>query len=185
MLVGENIILRPERKSDVEYFVEWYNDFEVMQYLDMYLPMTEREWTKLIEEFSIDRAGIEALFVIEMIDGDSFRPIGTVGLHNINSVDSNAMFGIDIGEKDCWSKGYGTEAGQLIIRYGFEQLNLHRIRSEVFSFNERSIRLHNRLGFAREGCRQESVYVNGKYHNEIYFGLLREEWAERKLPVNG
>jgi RimJ/RimL family protein N-acetyltransferase len=127
VLIGENIRLRPERKSDVDYFVEWYNDFEVMQYLDMYLPATEIEWAKLIEEFSIERAGRETLFVIEVIDGDFFKPIGTVGLHNINSVNSNAMFGIDIGEKDCWNKGYGTKAGQLIIRYGFEQLGLHRI----------------------------------------------------------
>lgn len=175
-MIGEKVRLRPVRKSDVGYFVEWYNDFEVMQYLDMYLPMTEIQWAKALEEFSIKRAGRETLFVIETIDGDSFKSIGTVGLHNINSVDSNAMFGIDIGEKDCWSKGYGTEAGQLIIRYGFEQLGLHRIRSEVFSFNERSIRLHNRLGFTREGCLREAVYVNGKYHDEIYFGLIRKEW---------
>lgn len=178
MLIGENVRLRPIRKSDAGYFVEWYNDFDVIQYVGMYLPVTELEWVKAIEEFSIKRAGRETLFVIETIDGDSFKPIGTVGLHNINSVDRNAMFGIDIGEKDCWSKGYGTEAGQLVIRYGFEQLGLHRIRSEVFSFNERSIRLHKRLGFTREGCRREAVYVNGKYHDEIYFGMLRKEWLE-------
>ena len=178
MIIGEDVRLRPVQKSDTGYFVEWYNDFDVMQYVGMYLPVTEIGWAKLIEEFSITRAETEALFVIEIINSDSFKPIGTVGLHNIKSFISNAMFGIDIGEKDRWSKGYGTEAGQLIIRYGFEQLGLHRIGSFVYSFNDRSIRLHDRLGFTREGCRREAVYVNGKYHDEVLFGLLRRYWLE-------
>jgi len=101
-------------------------------------------------------------------------------LHNINSKDHNATVGISIGDKKFWSKGYGAEAEELIIRYGFEQLNLHRISSSAWSFNERSIRMHLKLGFKEEGWRCEVVFKNGNYNDEVVFGLLREELKKLK-----
>jgi len=177
MLKGKGILLRPVRRSDISYFLKWFNDPEVIQYLSMYLPMTEMAEEKYIEELGTTRAETVAPFVIEIIEGDSAKPIGTIGLNRINNKDHNAMFGIAIGEKDYWSKGYGTEATLLLIDYGFEQLNLHRISSFAFSFNERSIRLHKRVGFKEEGRQREAVFKNGKYHDHVVFGILREEWS--------
>lgn len=180
MLKGKGIILRPVRRSDISYFLKWFNDPEVIQYLGMYLPMTEMAEEKYIEELGTTRARTDAPFVIEVIEGDSTKPIGTIGLHRINNKDHNAMFGIAIGEKDCWSKGYGTEATRILIDYGFEQLNLHRISSSAFAFNERSIRLHKRVGFREEGRQREAVFNNGKFHDLVLLGLLREEWSEHR-----
>ena len=67
----------------------------------------------------------------------------------------------------------------MIIKYGFEQLNLHRISSGAFSFNERSIKMHLKLGFKEEGRHREVVFKNGAYHDEVMFGLLRDEWQKR------
>lgn len=177
MLKGNGILLRPFRRSDISYFLKWFNDPEVIQYLNMYLPMTEMAEEKYIEELGTTRATTDAPFVIELIEGDSTKPIGTIGLHRINNKDHNAIFGIAIGEKDCWNKGYGTEATRLLIDYGFEQLNLHRITSAAFDFNERSIRLHKRAGFKEEGRQREGSFKNGKFHDYVLFGLLREEWS--------
>src|SRR4030042_2851467 len=121
MLKGEKVILRPVKRTDIEYFLKWFNDPEVTQYLSMYLPMTEMAEEKYIEELGTTRAGTQVLFVIEAIDGKNNTPVGNVTLSNIHPKDHHAMFGIAIGEKDCWSKGYGTEAARLIIKYGFEQ----------------------------------------------------------------
>ncbi len=117
------------------------------------------------------------MFVIESIEGNGGKPIGTTGLGNVSLKDHNAMFGIAIGEKDYWSRGYGTEACRLLVRYGFEQLNLHRINSGVISFNERSARMHRRVGFKEEGRQREGMFRNGQFHDLIYFGLLRSEWT--------
>ena len=73
------------------------------------------------------------------MNGDVNTPIGNIGLHAISPKDHNDLFGIVIGEKDYWSKGYGTEATRLVLDYGFRQLNLHRVWSAAFAFNERSI----------------------------------------------
>jgi RimJ/RimL family protein N-acetyltransferase len=176
MLKGKSVFLRPVKRSDISYFLKWFNDSEVIQYLTLYLPMTEMSEEKYIEELGTTRAKSDALFVIEAIKGDSTKPIGNCGLHGINSKDHNATFGIVIGEKDYWSKSYGTEATRLLINYGFQQLNLHRISSFAVAFNERSIKLHKKVGFWEEGRLRQAFFKNGQYHDLVLFGILREEW---------
>lgn len=180
MLKGKLVTLRPVQRSDITYFLKWFNDPEVIQYLGLYLPMTEMSEEKFIEDLGGAWAQTSAMFVIEAIENSGDKPIGTTGLHSISAKDHNATFGIAIGEKDYWSKGYGTEAARLIIRYGFEQLNLHRISSGAFVFNERSIRMHKIVGFADEGRQRQAMYKNGAFHDHVLFGLLREEWIKMK-----
>ena len=146
----------------------------------MYLPLTEMAEQKFIEELGTTRAATDAFFVIEVEDAEKTKAIGIISLNGINAKDHNATFGIAIGDKKYWSKGYGTEAAGLIIKYGFEQLNLHRINSGALSFNDRSIRMHLKLGFREEGRRREIIFRNGAYCDEVMFGLLREEWKKQK-----
>jgi RimJ/RimL family protein N-acetyltransferase len=150
----------------------------------MYLPMTEMAEEKYIEELGGGLAKTETTFVIEAVDGETAKPIGTIGLHGILTKDHSASFGIAIGEKDYWNKGCGTEAARLLIKYGFEQLNLHRIYSSAHAFNERSLRLHRRVGFKEEGRRREARFKNGVYCDEVEFGLLRDEWNHGSTVVN-
>lgn len=176
MLRGKSVLLRPFRRSDISYFLKWFNDPEIVQYLEMYLPMTEMSEEKFIEELGTTRARSDVLLVIEVIEGDSTKPIGNCGLHQINPKDHNAIFGVIIGEKNYWSKGFGVEAARLLINYGFQQLNLHRISSSAIAFNERSIRLHKKLGFREEGRLRQAMFKKGQYHDRVEFGILREEW---------
>ena len=178
MLEGRKVLLRPVKKSDVSLLVKWFNDPEVTQYLRMYLPMTEIGEERWIEDLSTKRVGADVVFMIEVIveGGKNPVPIGTCELHNIRSKDQDAEFGIAIGEKDCQEKGYGTEAATLLIEYGFNQLNLHRIHSGAVEFNKRSRKLHKKLGFRQEGRFRKEMFRNGRYWDHILFGLLKEEW---------
>jgi len=172
MLKGKKVMLRPIKRDDLANFLKWFNDPEVTQYLLLYLPMTEMAEEKWIEEGA--KSGVH--LVIEAIENDTTKPIGTIALNNLNQRNLTAEFGIAIGEKDYWSNGYGTEATQLLLKYGFDQLNLHRISSSAKAFNERSLRLHKKVGFRQEGLLRQSEFVNGHYHDKVMFGLLREEW---------
>ncbi|HXZ29959.1 MAG TPA: GNAT family protein, partial [Dehalococcoidia bacterium] len=129
-----------------------------------------------IEELGTTRVKSDVRFIIEAMEGALTKPIGSCGLHEINAKDHNANFGIVIGERDYWNKGYGTEATRLVLDYGFQELNLHRISSAAFAFNERSIRLHKKVGFREEGRLRQAMFKNGQYHDEVQFGILREEW---------
>lgn len=180
MLKGEKVLLRPVRKTDLENFLKWFNDPEVAQYLAIYLPMTDIGEEKWIEGLSTLQAGKEIVFVIEACGDDSFVPIGNCGLHRINWKDRDAEAGMAIGEKDYWGKGYGTEALELLLEYGFDQLNLHRVSTGAYEFNERSIRTQQKAGFQIEGRIRLSVFKNGRYWDKVLLGILREEWLKKK-----
>ncbi|MBN2238896.1 MAG: GNAT family N-acetyltransferase [Dehalococcoidales bacterium] len=184
MLQGEKVVLRPLRRTDLPYILKWFNDSDVIQYLSMYLPLTEMEEEEFFREAGTEENS-DVQFQIDAIDNGTAVPIGGIGLDNRNIKDRNAEFGIVIGEKGYWSQGYGTEAAELIIRYGFEQLDLHRIHSWAFVFNERSLRMHRRLGFTEEGILREASFKNGRYYDHVVFGLLREEWQKIDNELQG
>ena len=106
--------------------------------------------------------------------------IGNIGLHEIDYKDGKATLGIMIGEKGCWDQGYGTDAVRALLRFAFQELNLHRVSLEVFDFNERAIRCYEKCGFRKEGVLRESVFRSGRYQNEILMSILRQEFEGDK-----
>jgi RimJ/RimL family protein N-acetyltransferase len=67
---------------------------------------------------------------------------------------------------------------QTLLRYGFQQLNLHRIYLRVFSENQRAVHLYEKLGFQQEGRWRQAEFRSGRYHDILWMGLLRDEWTE-------
>ena len=183
MLKGKKVLLRPIKRADISLFLKWFNDPEVTQYLERHLPLTEMEEEKWIEEHATTRAGSDVGFVIETINNEIPQAIGIIGLTQLKLKDRQGTFGIILGEKDHWGQGYGTEATRLIIRYSFEQMNLHRIASQVFAFNERSLKLHKKVGFFEEGVRRQAAFKNGQYWDTIEFGLLMDELKPSSLDL--
>ncbi len=176
-LKSKNVVLRVVEKKDIPLLLLWFNDPEVIQYLQFYLPLMELQEEKWLEQKSFSENDVVFLIEAIMEDG-SLKPIGTCGLHEIEWKNRKATAGIAIGEKDFWSKGYGTEAARLIIEYAFNQLNLHRLGTSVYDFNERSIGMQKKVGFQVEGRRRQAIFKNGRYVDEIVLGILREEWKK-------
>jgi len=177
MLKGKLVTLRPVRRSDKQFFLKWCNDPEVIQFDTDYVPLTEMEQEKWWTEPS-SSDGSNVHFMMEAVVQDGAKPVGFLGLHYIDHKDRHASAGIIIGEKDYWSRGYGAEAAGLLLRYGFEELNLHRIYAGIWSFNARSLGLCLKMGFREEGRRREAVFKNGVYCDEVMFGLLRSDWEK-------
>jgi len=78
-------------------------------------------------------------------------------------------------------KGYASEAIRLVLRYFFEELRYHKATVQVYAFNEASIRLHQKLGFQEEGRSRDMIYTQGRYVDELTFGLTFDEWASAPL----
>jgi RimJ/RimL family protein N-acetyltransferase len=73
-------------------------------------------------------------------------------------------------------KGTGRNLGTTALTYAFTQLELHKLCGQVIAFNKRSIDFHKALGFAEEGRMQEQHFDGKKFHDVVYFGLLRDMW---------
>ena len=171
-LIGEQIYLRSLAEDDLDRCMRWINDPEILSTLGRRFPMSqtlEREWItsqyKSEKDFSL---------AIALKDGDLH--IGNCGLHQIDYQNRNAEFGIMIGEKEHWGHGYALEAAKLILQYGFDELNLHRISLEVYSHNERAQRAYEKAGFVHEGTMRESYFRNGTYHDTLVMAVLKSDW---------
>src|SRR5262249_47639304 len=110
--------------------------------------------------------------------------VGVTGLHQTDLRNRHASFGIVIGEKEAWGRGYGTEATALLVRHAFETLNLNRVWLHVFEDNERGIRAYEKVGFQKEGRLRQDTFREGRYWDTFVMGILREEWqaSRRQAP---
>jgi RimJ/RimL family protein N-acetyltransferase len=109
---------------------------------------------------------------------DGNRLIGFVGLFEIQWHHGDCWVGIGIGEKEDWGRGYGTEAMCLILRFAFEELNLHRVTLGVFGYNPRAIRSYEKAGYQLEGTERQVLHRDGQRADMYIMGILREEWEK-------
>jgi len=165
--------LRAIERTDLTTFVRWFNDPDVIQHLTLHLPMSLAEEERWFEQQLTDKS--KHIFAIETEDG---AHIGNVGLHDLNWKDRNAELGIAIGEKEYWGRGYGTDAVLTMLRFAFEELNLHRVSLTVYDHNERARCCYEKCGLRHEGRNREARFSGGKYHDELRMSILRSEFDE-------
>ena len=176
MLEGELVTLRALEPDDLERCHRWMNDSEVTRFLEggrYPLSMAnERQW---LDAAMTTRSGFsDVLLAIETRDGGVH--IGNAGLHEASPEHRTAKLGIVIGEKDYWSKGYGTDTVRALLRFAFEQMNLNRVELGTFDFNERAQACCRKCGFVEEGRRREDRFIDGRYCDLVIMGILRREW---------
>lgn len=172
-LIGERLYLRPVDETDAAVCQRWMNDPELRPLLERRFPLTMMEERRWLECESPN----DVILAIVLHEGN--RHIGNIALHRINWVFRSAVSGTMIGEKDCWGKGYGTEAKLLLLRYAFLTLGLHRVTSQVYATNERSLRCQLHCGYTEEGRKRKEVLINGEWVDVIVLGVLADEWIEK------
>ncbi len=145
------------------------------------------ESRRYVEEMLQRRAEREAdnpargvWFGIQTKDG---TPIGGIGPMWLNPAHRWAMLGAKIGEPDYWGGGYGTDALLLVLDYSFNWLDLRRVWIVTTSMNARVQRQMEKVGFRLEACDRAAAYADGVWHDELHYGLLREEWPGRAALV--
>lgn len=172
---SSRLIFRKMTLEDIPLYHTWRNDLEVMQstnpLLDIYHPAETEEFVANV----ILGSSSSKSYIIQ--EKNSERPIGITSLIQIDYKNRNAECIIDIGDKDYWGKGYGTEALRLLLDYAFLELNLHRVSLRVFSFNRRAIRMYEKLGFAKEGSSRQALFREGTWHDLIHMGVLQTEYS--------
>jgi RimJ/RimL family protein N-acetyltransferase len=170
--IGTKVYLRPLEKADAKTLASWFNDQEVTRTLRIHRPISIGAEELFLERLAQEQQDIVLGIVIKATD----RLIGTTGLRQIDPKNRHASFGISIGEKGEWNKGYGTEATRLLVNYAFETLNLNRVWLEVYENNERGIRAYEKVGFKKEGVLRQAYFNQGRYWNTLVMAILREEW---------
>jgi RimJ/RimL family protein N-acetyltransferase len=163
--------------DDLPTIARWHEDAEFQRLYDARpaRPRSEAELGRWLEELQNDKNTIA--FAVRPLDGDGI--IGTVELDGILWAHGVCGIGIAIGDRANWGKGYGSDATRLALSFAFDELNLHRVTATVFSYNERSIALLEKLGFQREGTYREFLQRDGRRYDMLLYGLLNREWRSQ------
>lgn len=182
---GEKVRLRPLHKEDAQKKWREWTDTHARRMLESQTDLPPVSYEKyeqdLLENIDFRETKRYTSFAIENLDGEF------VGWINLFLGDArNGVFSAGMGIfREYRQKGYALEAFQIILRYGFYELRCQKCDSACLAENNASIRLHERTGFKEEGRRRREFFFDNQYHDEILFGLLKEEFEviDRKAPT--
>jgi RimJ/RimL family protein N-acetyltransferase len=170
---GTRVLLRPIERADLPTMRRWMNDPEVTQFLKRNLPLMEREEEEWFEKKHLSKDD----FALAMIAIEEQKLIGSIGLHRINWHHRTATTGTVIGEKEYWSKGYGTEAKMLLLDFAFNALDLYAVDSGVIAHNGRSIKYGLKCGYEEVARIPNWVRgQDGKRYDDVTLIVTQEKW---------
>lgn len=173
LICGQLVRLCASHPDDATKMALWSEDAEYLRNVD-----TDFAMPSPVESFEKpnEKSSNSMEFRLRTLENDTF--IGFVALFGIEWNNQCGKIAIGIGDPNFRNKGYGTDALQLILRYGFCELNLHRIGLDVISYNKRAIHAYEKVGFQVEGTMRESVLRDGQKYDRILMGILRNEYKQ-------
>jgi len=176
-LEGPRLCLRALNEHDVDGpYLQWLNDERVCRGNSHHrFPYTREQAIEYVRRAS--DAGSDLVLAMVLREGD--KHIGNIALAGLHPIYRSADFTILLGDAAEWGKGYGREAGELLLRHGFGALNLARVSCGTFATNAGMIGLARSLGMRQEGVRRQAAFKDGAYVDVIEFGILRDEFKER------
>jgi RimJ/RimL family protein N-acetyltransferase len=175
-LAGERCYLSPIDPDDYLKYTEWLNDLEVMSGL----AMVTGQVTAAAERETLGRMAASG-HSYAIVDIETDQLLGNCAFHPVDHVNGTATVGIFIGDKSCWSRGYGSEALRLLLDYGFNVLNLHSVMLEVFAYNRRAIASYLKVGFREIGRWREAKLIGGRRYDRVLMDILRTDLGGTKL----
>jgi len=170
----ERLILRNMSVNDVsQEYVDWLNDPEINKYLSCANTIQTLE-SCLAYVQSYEGRDDKALIGIFLKDGALH--IGNLTFSSIDWFNRTVTIGISLGRKEYMGKGLAKEALAAIIKYCFEELNLHRLQAGVHASNTRSLNLFIKSGFKVEGLLRQSSVINGKFQDGYIVSVIEEDF---------
>jgi RimJ/RimL family protein N-acetyltransferase len=175
-LSTKRLILRPLRINDKNAIFEYHSDARANKYQG-WIPKTIDDAETFIRALAPQLNSPDSWFQFALIEKEEQKLIGDIGIHFLNSEMHHVELGFTV-HPNYQQKAYATEAISKIINYLFADLNKHRITASVDPDNTASIRLLEKLGFRKETHFIKSLFLNGKWVDDVIYVLLKEEWKE-------
>lgn len=178
MFIGNNVKLSHYHENDGKDLASWQWDDDFINPLsdDMIHPYTAENWEKIFKEASKSYENVE--FTVRKTNDNSL--IGFVGLFDVNIRNHSCDLAIGFPKKEDRSKGYGSETLYLILDYGFNNLNMHKIKLSVYPFNAGAIKAYTKVGFVKEGTSKNEVFYDGQWVDIDHYAIFQDDWFAHK-----
>lgn len=178
ILTTERLTLREVRPDDAEAIFATLGDEMVMEFMGnpTHKSLEEsKRYTRQLQSWYKERVLVRWMITLKGED----RYIGSCGLHRFDIESNRAEAGYELN-RAYWHRGIMTEAMSTMLTYCFKEAGLHRIEAITDVPNSRSQGLLRKLGFTYEGTLRQRFYFNNEYIDEVFFGLLKQEWNPAK-----
>lgn len=170
MIKGDYIGLRAIEKKDLNKLLEWRNKPDFRLFFREYRELSMDNQLQWYEKYVLNDPNTRMFAIVEL---ETEELIGACGLCYIDWVNRNADFSIYIGKDDLYIDGvYAIDAANVMEKYGFEELNLHRLWAEIYSIDEKKIEFFEELQFVREGHFKETHWTQGRWVDSVFYGKL-------------
>lgn len=173
MLKGSVVGLRAIERVDLPPLLAWRNEPDFRRFFREYRELSSGDHERWYDNVVLKDPSVRMFSIVELENG---RLLGACGLCYINWVDRNADLSIYIGADHVYiDEKYAPDAARALLRYGFEELGLHRVWTEIYSIDERKKKLLADLGFTQDGRHRETHWTQGAWVDSLFYGLLETE----------
>lgn len=182
MFEGKKVRLRGVRPDDWQHFANWDLDSDASRY-------GWQVWQPYGEDGAKEFANTESkkkptdgnfLVIIETLDGIAAGSLNT----RVDARRFSFEYGIALG-REHWGHGYAEEAIELICRFMFGELRLHKVQAWVYSFNTRSQSMHTKFGMVLEGTIRDGQFTDGRFWDTLIYGMTAAEYFAKYGPAWG
>lgn len=173
-LTTERLILRPMRQTDAEDMNRYARREDVTEFL-LWSPHPSLAYTRDYLRYIESRYVLGDFYDWAVVERESGRMIGTCGFTTIDAANNSAEIGYVLNP-EYHGLGYGTEAAERVVRFGFETLFLHRIEAKFMKGNDASRHVMEKIGMRFEGYRHDGMLVKGSYRTIGICSVLRPYW---------
>ncbi|MES2590497.1 MAG: UDP-4-amino-4,6-dideoxy-N-acetyl-beta-L-altrosamine N-acetyltransferase [Bacteroidota bacterium] len=172
-----DIKLSPLTNDDLELIRNWRSSKEVADYMYTDGQISEEQQKNWYSKISKDETS--KYWIIEYDN----KKLGLAWLTDINKTLNSCFWAFYLGDTSVRGAGIGGKVEYQVLKYVFDELNLNKLRCEVFIFNESVIKMHEKFGFRREAFYREHCYKNGKFHDVVGLAILKSEWSFIKESI--
>lgn len=173
-LQTERLLLKEITNEDAVVLYNMRSNPEIMKYVDRPAPNDLNEILELIEKMRVMKSKGEGISWGIFKKENPKLKIGNIGLFRIIAEHYRAEIGYMLQQEEQ-QKGIMFEAMQAVIKYGFEEVNLHSIEANINPENTASQKLLEKAGFVREAYFRENYYFNGRFIDSAIYSLLRHQ----------
>ena len=178
ILKSEKFFLKPFTVKDIKKeYIEWLNDTTINRYLEIRF---QKQTSKTAEAYINTFINRKDKFLWGVYSLNNKKLIGTTSLYNINNHHGLINISIMIGNKNYWGTSATMETKILVINYAFSKLKVRKVLAGTYAVNMSMNFTLKKLGFEIEGkLIQNRLLKNGKYCDELKWGLLKNEWKKK------
>jgi len=175
-LESERLIYREVNEEDVEEIFKIYSDPQVAKY-DWYRPIsTKNDALSIINRYGEEFQDKEEITWGVARKSDN-KIIGycCLGDFDDDSIRSEIGYGFN---RDEWNKGYATETIKVLVKFGFEIMNLNRIEAQVTLGNDASVKALKKSNFTQEGIVRERTIMKGEFVDDVILAIIKKDYSQ-------